>query len=70
MNNLGKFNIKNYTCYHFDEIIKIEYFDFDILLDKKSYENILVYNISYKTLTGAIPLCIRFNKVSFSIIWS
>ena len=33
-------------------------FDFgNILLDEKSYE------ISYKTLTGAKPLCIRFDKI-------
>ena len=29
----------------------------------KSYENILVYNISDKTLVGAKPLRIRFDKV-------
>ena len=28
----------------------------------KSYKNILVYNISYKTFAVAKPLCIRFNK--------
>ena len=32
---------KNRTCYCFDDIIKIESFDFDnILVDKRSYENI------------------------------
>ena len=33
-----------------------------ILLDEKSYENILVYNILYKTLIGAKPLRIRCDK--------
>ena len=33
--------------YYFDEIIKIEDFNFDILLDEKSYENILIYDVSY-----------------------
>ena len=34
-------------CYYFNDIIEIEDFDFDnILKDKKSYKNILVYNIS------------------------
>ena len=34
--------IKNRTCYYFDDINEIEDFDFDnILLDEKSYENIL-----------------------------
>ena len=33
------------------------------LLDEKSYENTLVYEISYKTLIGVKPLGIMFNKV-------
>ena len=34
-------------CCYFNDIIEIEDFDFDnILKDEKSYENILVYNIS------------------------
>ena len=32
-------------------------------MDEKVHENILVYDISYKTLIGAKPLCIRFDKV-------
>ena len=38
-----------------------------ILLDEKLYKqknkNILVYDISYKTSTGAKPLRIRFDKI-------
>ena len=34
-------------------MIKIEDFDFDILIDEKSYENILAYSISNKSLIGA-----------------
>ena len=30
---------------------------------ENSYENILIYDISYKTFMGAKPLCINFNKV-------
>ena len=64
MNNLREINIKNRTCSFFDDIIKIEDFDFDnILLDEKSPENILVYDISYKTLIGAKPFGITFDKV-------
>ena len=38
--------IKNRTCYYFDDVIKFEDFDLDnILIDEKSYENYLVYNI-------------------------
>ena len=40
-------------CYYFDDIFKLEDFDFHILLDKKSYKNILIYHISNKTLIGA-----------------
>ena len=37
--------------YYFDDIIKTEDFDFDnILIDGKSYKNILIYNISHKKL--------------------
>ena len=49
-------------------MIKIEDFGFDnILLDKKSYEDILIYDISYKTLICAKPLRIRFDKVDVFI---
>ena len=54
---LKQINIKNCTCYYFDDIIKIEDFDIDnILIDEKSYKNILVYNISYKSLIDSEPL--------------
>ena len=53
MNNLKEIDIKNRTCYYFDDITKIEDFDFnDILSYEKSFENILVYNISCKVLIG------------------
>ena len=49
-NELKKVRIKNYTCYCFDDIIKLEDFYLDnILIDEKSHENILIYDISYKT---------------------
>ena len=50
-NELKKFRIKNCTCYYFDDVIKLEDFDFNnILIDEKSHENVLIYDISYKTL--------------------
>ena len=51
-------------CYYSDDIIKIEDFDLDnILTDEKSYENVLAYNISYKSLIDSNkPLHIRFDK--------
>ena len=49
-NELKGINIKNHTCYYFDDIIKIKESDLNnILIDKKSYKSILFYNISYKS---------------------
>ena len=56
--------ILNRTFYYFDDIIKLEDFDTDnILINKKSLENILIYKISYKTLIDLKPLRNRFNKI-------
>ena len=61
-NEFKKVRIKN--RYYFDETVKLEDIDFDnILIEKKSYENMLIYNISYKALMGPKPLLIRFNKI-------
>ena len=56
--------IKSRTCYfNFNDIIKLEGFDIDhILIDEKSHENILFYEISYKTLIGSKQCRIRFDK--------
>ena len=51
-------------CYYFINIIKIEDFDLDnILIDEKSYKNILVYDILYKSLIDSKPLCTRFIEI-------
>ena len=67
---LKEVDIKNHTCYYFDDIIKIEDFDYDnILINQKSYKNILVYNIFYKILIDSKPsmyvlfLCITFDEI-------
>ena len=67
---LEEIEIKNPACYYFDDIIRFwdRDIDFsDILLKEKlcieKYENILIYNISYKRLTGAKPLRIRYDKI-------
>ena len=50
--------------YYFDDKIKYEDFDFDnILVDEKSHENILIYDVSYETLFQSKPLLIRFDKI-------
>ena len=57
-NEFRKVRTKNRTCYYFDDIIKLEDFDLDnILIDEKSYEDILIYGISYKTLINS-NLCL------------
>ena len=42
-----KVRIKNCTCYYFDDIIQLEDFDIDILIDEKFHENILIYFSPY-----------------------
>ena len=61
---LKEIDIKNRTCYYFDNITRVIDIDFsDILLDEKSYENILIDDISCKTFMGAKPLRIWFEKI-------
>ena len=61
---LKEIDIKNRTWCCFDDVIKIEDFNLDnILIATKSYENILVHNILYKTLIDPKPLRIRFDKI-------
>ena len=56
-------------CYYFDGIMNGTKFNFsNILLNKKSYENISVYNILYKTLTVPKPLCVKFDKTDGFIV--
>ena len=48
---LKEIDMKNRTCYYFDDLIKIEDFYLDnILIDEKSYKNILTvcsYHVMY-----------------------
>ena len=64
---LKEIDIKNRTCYYFDDIMIFRDIDFGkFLLDKKSYktqENILIYDIWYKIFMGAKPLRIRFDEI-------
>ena len=58
---LKEIDIKSRTCYYCGDIITDRDINFDnILLDKKlykkEYENILIYENSYKTSTSAKPL--------------
>ena len=58
---LKEIDIKNRTCYYFDDIMEV--YSGDILLDKKTYKDILIYDISQKTFMGLYPLRIRFYKI-------
>ena len=65
---LKEIDIKNCTCYYFDDITRVGDFGFDkIPLDEKfyenSYKNILIYDISHKNFMGAKPFRIRFDKI-------
>ena len=68
-NKLKETDFKNRMCCYFDSVTRFWNRDIefrDILLDEKSYEtseNILSYDISYKTSIGAKPLRIRFHKI-------
>ena len=49
-------DIKYCVCYYFDNMINGTKLNFSyILSNEKLYENIFVYNISYKTPTGPKP---------------
>ena len=50
-NEFKKVSIENWTSYDFDDIIKLEDFDINnIFINEKSHKNVLIYDISYKTL--------------------
>ena len=74
---LKEVDIKNSTCYYFDDIMRAWDTDIDtdfsaVLLDENLYkeknENIFIYDISYKTSTGAKPLRIRYDKIKYDKI--
>ena len=62
-NKFKKVCIKNCWCYYFDDVIKLNFDIPNILIEEKSHENILIYNISYRTLIDPKPLRIRFDKI-------
>ena len=66
---LKEIDIKNRTCCYFNDIItNRDIYSVDISLGKKIYENISVYDISYKTSTCPKPSRIRFDKIDGFII--
>ena len=68
-NEFERVCFKNLTCYYFDDIIKLKDFNLDsILIEVKSDQNVLIYDISYKNLIDSKPLRIRFDKIDGFII--
>ena len=52
-NELKEIDLKSRVCYYFDDLINGTKVNFsNILLNKKLYRNISVYNISNKSPTG------------------
>ena len=65
---LKEIDIKNRACYYFDDIMGLLefYFESNILgkeSSENSHENILIYDIPYKTFMDAKLLSIRFDKL-------
>ena len=51
MGVVNQIDIKNRTCYFYNDIINIKNFDPILLkIDKKSYKDIGIYNIGYITI--------------------
>ena len=50
MENIKQINIQNCTYYFYNDMVNIEDFDSSLIkINKKSYKNIDIYNISYIT---------------------
>ena len=65
INELKEIGIKNCVCYYFDDIININDLDLsNILLNEKSFEILLIYDVAYKTVCSVKPLLIIFDKVN------
>ena len=64
MGTLKQMNIKNRTYYFYNDIIDLENYDSSLLkIDKKSYKNIVIYNIGYITIK-TFGDCININNVN------
>ena len=56
-NKIKDIDIKNRTCYFFNDIINIENFNpNNIKIDEKSYKHILIYYIGYVTIKNYVKI--------------
>ena len=60
---LKEIDIKHCACYYSDDIRAGDFGFNNVLLSSKSFENTLIYDISYKTFMSARALGISFDKV-------
>ena len=77
MGEVKKIEIKNRTYYFYNNMINLKNFGPNLLkIDKKSYENIGIYNIGYttikkiddhKSIYSVNPLCLRVNHANRNI---
>ena len=64
MGSIKEINIKNWTYYFLDDMIKIKDFNLDLLkIDKKSNKNIDVYYIGYITVKDSDY--VKINSANF-----
>ena len=69
MENIKEINIKNRTCYFFDDIINIENFNPDLLkINKKSCKNIGIYYVGYMTIKDSKYVNIHNVNLSYVLI--
>ena len=75
-NEFKKVCMKNCSCYYFDDIVKLEDLDLDSsLIHAKSHENVLIYDIKFKTWVDPKPLRIRsfktdgFIRICDGLVW-
>ena len=74
MGSITEINIKNRTCYFFDDMINIKNFDSNLLkIDKELHKIINIYYIGYINerfyvkINTVNPLCLIIDKVDGNI---
>ena len=69
MGNIKEINIKNQTCYFFNDMVNIKDFDPTLLkIDKKSYKNIDIYYVGYVTVKDSYYVKINSVNALYLII--
>ena len=61
---LKEIDIKNRTCYYFDDAMAVSGISFkDFLLKEEQQKNTLTYDVSWKIFSGDKSFHIRFDKI-------